>query len=685
MKRRTKDVADQRVGREEPEAEPSNQRWWKSRGGRDATMALWAWTDERRSYLRGYNSLDLIHEAIYEGRPVGRRISYAASEFLRAQKSASSYLNVLQSMVDTVVARQSKRRPMSAISCDDAEYSEKLYARRATRVVRRKMGTPLVERVRPMMIRDGIVRGDGFVKMFRDGGDVSLERVPRCELVFDDGECTGQGSWPRSLSQVKRMDRDTLSAMFPKAKDRIKRVSPASRDVWSPFDYDSPIDADLVEVCEGWHLPSVPGAKDGRHAIVIRDGGEPLQWREWCRPRYPFARIQWTPSMRGFIGIGLVQQLAGSQHKVNELWADHQDALYWGSALKIFQPRQANVDKNHMRARHPAIIETDGPAPTFIAPDPASRQAMDSLRWLIQEMYEISGISQSSASSRSPMGPNASGKAIETVYDIESDRFAQFELQIAMAAVDMTMCILDEAKDMAEQDDDSDVELAPWISEIDWKRFNFDGGGYHLVPEPVGFLPETRGGKLEALNDLAKIPGLLTDPLQMASLFEEPDIARANRHILGPFRMLERVMEMLGDESVPIEECVPTPYMLVVPGLAKRMAEGEMGNAFSEGAEDGLLGRYRWFLQMLEGIEVPPAPAAQPPMPDAGAMPQPDAMGMGMPPAMPAGPAIGGPTSDPLMSPLIGPNGGIGEMVPDPLGGGTAMLAAGLPLTGATA
>jgi hypothetical protein len=100
-------------------------------------MALWAWTDERRAYLRGYNTLDLIHEAIYEGRPVGRRIGYAAQEFLRAQKSASSYLNVLQSMVDTVVARQSKRRPMSAISCDDAEYSEKLYARRASRVVRR--------------------------------------------------------------------------------------------------------------------------------------------------------------------------------------------------------------------------------------------------------------------------------------------------------------------------------------------------------------------------------------------------------------------------------------------------------------------------------------------------------------------------------------------------------------------
>ena len=41
----------------------------------------------------------------------------------------------------------------------------------------------------------------------------------------------------------------------------------------------------------------------------------------------------------------------------------------------------------------------DGAVPTYLAPDPASRQAMDSLRWLIQQMYEIAGISQASAES----------------------------------------------------------------------------------------------------------------------------------------------------------------------------------------------------------------------------------------------------------------------------------------------
>jgi len=34
----------------------------------------------------------------------------------------------------------------------------------------------------------------------------------------------------------------------------------------------------------------------------------------------------------------------------------------------------------------------------------------------------------------------------------------------------------------------------------------------------------------------------------------------------------------------------------------------------------------------------------------------------------------------PQMAPLIGPNGGVGAMMPDPMGGASAQLAAGMPL-----
>lgn len=642
----------------------------------DAALALLAWTDTRRAYLRGYNAMDLIHEAIYEGRPVGRRLGTAAQDFLRAQQEASSYLNVLHSMVDTVVSRIAKRRAMPVIGCDNASYREKLDAQRASRVLRRKMGRPDIERMMPLKLRDGVVRGDGFVEAYRNGNDVAIERFARSELVFDDGEARN-GEWPRTIARVKLVDRDVLASLYPEHEERIRKVQPAARDVWSPYDWDAPIDPDQVEVVRGWHLPSAPGAKDGRYVVAIRDGEEPLVEREWKRPRPPLARVQWTPPMRGFLSIGLVQELAGSQHKVNELWEDHQVALHWASQLIIFQPRGSNIDKHHLRGRDPRVVEYDGGAtPSYVAPDPASRQAMDSLRWLINQMYELSGISQSAAASKNPLGPQASGKALDTFYDIASDRFATLELQASMGRVDVGQIILDEARDLAEDAKaDKEIEVAPWIDEIDWAEFDFDGGGHHLALEPENFIPQTRGGKLDTLGDMAKIPGLLNNPLITASLFEEPDIARANRHLLGPMRMLQRLMDELVTNPNYQAECVPTPYVLAHADLAREMAIGEMGNAYAEGADDAELAPYRWFLRMLEG-EV--NAAAPPPAPEVGAAP-------GGPPVPPAGPLPPGPG---LPAPVPGVPGlgpdGAPVPVPEALGGAAAQLA-GLPPLGVAA
>lgn len=675
-KRKRKDVADVRPGREQSQLDEPVTRganFWKLEG-RDAGASLLNWVETRRAYLRGYNTLDLIHEAIYEGRPVGRRITTAAMDFLRAQSQASSYLNVLQSMVDTVVARIGKHRSMPVISCDDAEYSEKLYAERASSVLRRKMGQPSVERMMPMLLRDGVVRGDGFVEAYRNGGDIAIERFPRSELVFDDGE--SRNGETRTLARVKLVDRDVLAARYPKAAKRIYAVQPAARDYWTSYDYDSPIDNDQVEITVGWRLPTSPGAQDGCKLVVIRDEGEPLDECVWTRPRFPVARVQWTPAMRGFYGIGLIQQLAGSQNKVNELWTDHQEALYWGSGLKVFLPRAASIDKHQLRARHPIVVEYDGQVPQYVAPDPASRQAMDSLRWLIQQMYEISGISQLAAAAKSTLGPNASGKAINTMDELQSDRHSQIDLQFSMGRVDVGMIILDEAKALAADDDRAEnIELAPWIDEIEWDRFDFDGGAYHLNIEPINFLPDTRAGKLDALGDLGKIPGFLTSPLQTASLFEEPDIQREFRYLLGPKRYLERVMGMLGDIRVPLTDCVPTPQM--DPVLALDMAKGYHGDAFSRNASENVLGRYRWFMSMLEGEQKMKTPLPAP-GPAAGAMPPPGALppGPASPPPMPMGPPdAGGP-----MAPIIGPEGGIGPMVADPMGGASAQLAAGMSL-----
>lgn len=629
---------------------PRSSRWW-SASGEALTSAVWGWVERLKSRHRRQILMDALWEAVYKDAPFGTSVDggYGAVA-LRTQQARQ---NIAASMVDTVTSRLGKRRPMPVISADDAGHQERLFAKRASRVLRRKMGQSAVERLCPTVLRDGVIRGTGAAKVYRNGGDVDIERVPRREIIVDPAEA--QYGTPRTMAQVKRVDRDVLCGLFPDHEAQIRVVSRASFDEWRT--YEEVTDADQVDVIEAWHLPSVPGAKDGRHVICIR-GCEPLRDEKWTRQRFPFAFFHWSEPIDGFWGSGLIEAIAPIQQEVNQLLGQLGEGITLGMALKIFSPRGSHVEKSHLRARNPAVIEHDGGVPQYVAPLPFNPAVLQYIQWRISQGYEMSGVSQATAASKSALGNQASGKALDTQYDIESDRFGDKELGYAMFRVDLGRCMIDEARDIAQDDEIKESEKAEWIRKTDWKRVEVDEGPFHLILEPINFVPDARSGKLATVNEMASA-GLLTDPMQIAALFDEPDIARANRHLLGPYRMLEKWTELLGDEDYPLEQLTPTPLIVAHVQLATQMCEGELANVIAEEDEDHpndvVQERYRWALSMLE------AEAKQAAAPPPGA----PAPGMGAPAPMDPTAMPGGPM--PPAAPGM-----------DPMGGMTAQLAAGM-------
>jgi hypothetical protein len=612
-----------------------------------------------RQRQRAEHVIDLIHEAIYEGRPMGTSIESPALAHLRRQKSAPATLNVTRSMVDTLVARLCKRRPMPTLTADDAKWSQKMYGKRAARTLRRKLGRPDVERMKPDVLRDAAIRGTGCAKVVRCGGDVTYERIPRHELVVDPREARyGLASLPQ-MAHVKPYSQAKLRAEFPDCVEAINAaVGISTTDEWMPADYDAPTTTDRIDVAEGWYLPSAPDAGDGRHIIAIR--GKALVDEPWTRPRFPVAFEYMSAPVRGVWGHGLVEDLAGIQAKINDTARDIQECLYYGGTLKIFAPRGSNVNKAHLRARHPVVIEHDGQAPTFVAPNPVSAQQLQFLEWLYQKAYEITGISQASAASKSALGSNASGKALDTQYDIESDRFAAVELGHAMFMCDLGQLTIDEAQaisadwkaDKAErrkrkgkEATREGIEPAQWIQEIDWKKVRVDEGDYHLTIEPINFLPDSRSGKLAYVAELGKA-GLISGKAQTMSLFDEPDMARANRYLLGPIRNIERMIEGICDVGTPMSDVMADPHMNL--GLALEMVVGEYNNAQAEGVNDEDSGeevqeRFRLVIASIEETQKQVAAAkAAPPIggpPPPGLDAQAGAPGL-LPPPMQGDPSM---------------------------------------------
>jgi hypothetical protein len=253
------------------------------------------------------------------------------------------------------------------------------------------------------------------------------------------------------------------------------------------------------------------------------------------------------------------------------------------------------------------VIEYDGAPPTYVAPNPVSEQSIRILMLLFDKAYEIAGISQMSASSKSTLGSNASGKALDTMEDIQSDRFAHVESDYMQFRVELGRGLCDEAKAMYEESTGeiaSDFpespepiakdDLAPWIREHEWSKVDIDGGDYHLIIEPINFLPDTRAGKLSFVAEMSKA-GLIPDPTMTADLFDEPDVARMNRTTLGPKHNIDRVLEGLADPDVPTSELAPDETWNL--DLAVLMAKGERNEAQADGAGDDILERYDWFLQ----------------------------------------------------------------------------------------
>jgi hypothetical protein len=611
--------------------------WWTAETAEECAENAWAWCDRVGKQHTADALMDLVHDAIYRGRPVGDSASSFGQQFLLLRSGVLINLNVVMSIVDTANARFTKRRPFPVISADNAGWTEKGFAEEASRVLRRKLAVPQLERENPLVIGDMLRRGDGCMKLYIEDGDVSYKRIPIYEVLVDPSEAEHDAI--RTWAHVRPEPRDVMAARYPAFEREINEAA-QYRSTLAGFQQQSV--SDMIEVRELWHMPT--SAKKGDGLCVTTIKGCVVRSRRWRHPRPPIQRCRWSVIPRMFRGGGLVEQLIGIQEQVNDILKDAREGLKFGSQLTIFMQRGAQVNKNHLRGRGPKVVEFDGAEPHYLAPNPVSEQAIRILMLLIEQAYQISGISQMAAQSKNTLGANASGKAIDTMDDLQSERFAHVEADYQQYRVLLGASTIDLAQDIADEvsgelapyfskDEDVIEKAASWIDEIEWEKIEIDSGSYHLVLEPLNYLADSRAGRLSQVSELSK-NGIITNPVIQADLFNEPDLQRANRTILGPKHKLDRIMSDLANPEVDMYELAPDQYTNLDLGL--EMALGELNEAESMRSPPAeILDRYRtWITLAREQKQKREAPAPGMPAAPAGA-PMPmdlSALGPGAPP-----------------------------------------------------
>ena len=614
-----------------------------------------------------YGQLLLQNESSFHAKNLARERIYRGVD-LQNQKLALSQLerggmgiarlNALKAICDTFTSRLSKDRPMPDIVTDDSDWEMKRRAKKYRAFIVGHMSETDFDDLSRRALHDGTRLGSGFTRIDDNDDAVFAERIPVNDLLFDRREC--KYGKPQQAIRIQRVARDYLAELFPASRAAIERApSSLRRKDDSDIDGDGPRVGDLedyVDTWEGWHLPTLRESTNGRHVLCF-DTDDPkagtLVSEPWLEPRFPWSHFQLGDPDWGIYPEGFVDQLVMLQHRVNCIVRDIQLNLA-ATGRGHFLVNEANdIPTEMLSGFQPFKLKFKGATPpTWNAPSPFNPAQMGALEMFIRQMYDMTGVSQAAATSKSALGAGASGVALDTQYDIDSDRFRMPQANYARYRLNGAQCYLDAAKRVARRRSEAKGKKRSWVA-VSWKnrdaiqkleydKVALEDGSYRLRIEAVNFLPDTRAGKLSVVEQLAKA-GVIPRWL-VPTLFDEPDLQQANSIMLAAFQNAMRKMDDLADEDLPVPS--PEPYNDL--DLELKIVVAYYNRVQIDRAPEEIQERYRQYADLVtdaiktkqkqEPMLQPPAEMMAPPMPPAAgavqhipAIPPMSPMGIGAP------------------------------------------------------
>lgn len=604
-----------------------------------------------------FHAKNAARQRIYRGTwftGSGRRRHSGALAAIEKANVGIARLNATKAICDTFSSRLSKDRPMPSFVTDDSDWDLKQKAKRFRAfIVGQMLETEFDDHSR-QALHDGTRLGVGFTAIDDADEAVFCERIPVNDLLFDRRECT-YGN-PRQAFRIQRLARDYLAEMFPKDEDYILYEAPSSSRRMTDEDReDGPAVGDLADYVDLWTCWKLPATRETKGRFVRIVGTRTLVHEEWHEPRFPWAMFQLTKPDEGMYCTGFVDDLLEMQYRVNCIVRDIQLNLT-ATGRGHFLVNEANdLPVEMLTSFQPFKLKykgTPSTAPQWNAPTPFNAAQMSALDKFIGYMFSLSGVSQANAESRSALGAGASGIALDTQYDIDSDRFRGPQANYARYRLDGAQRYLDAAARVTRRRQAEKGKKRSWVAttwkgrdaiqRLDYDKVALEDGTYRLAIEPVGFIPDTRAGKIAVVEQLAKA-GVIPQWM-VPMLFDEPDLQEANRILLAPIKNALRKMDILVD--VKLDPPMPEQYNDL--DLELKISKAFYNWIQCEQAPEEVQARFRDYVDgVLEAIKrwQPPAPPALPPGPAEQPMP-------GGVPLMPPGPV---PAPTPIGAPPMPP------------------------------
>lgn len=448
--------------------------------------------------------------------------------------------NLIQSCVDTLVARISQSRPAPVFLTDNSDYKERRLAKQLNNFILGEFYQTKTYEKSTIMLRDALVEGTGILKVFRTADDkVGIERVLLTELLTDANESI-YGD-PRQIYQLKLVDRAVLMDMCPKFKSTIKNAESAYPDNSSES---SKTVSDLVMVVEGWRLKSGKDAKDGRHTLACSSGI--IFDEQFDKDTFPFVFLHYSPRLLGFWAQGMAEQLMGTQLEINSLLNTISKSIKLVGVPRVFVEDGSKVMGSSFNNDIGAIVKFRGTKPIYEVAPCVPQEMYAQLQRLIDYGYQQCGVSAMQANSQKPAGLN-SGEAIRSYDDISTDRSAALSKRYDTSFVDLAYLITDTAKDIAEETGQYQTVYPNknGTKQIDLPEMSLIQDPFVIQCFNMSSLPRDPAGRMQKISEMVQA-GMISIK-EGRRLLDYPDLDQveklANASEERIFQILDKIVE----------------------------------------------------------------------------------------------------------------------------------------------
>lgn len=402
-------------------------KWWLSESDDQLCEELLSTTN----YLTKIHQIRIrqasVFTRLFSGKPLYNYLANVGSlDNSQQMPIGRPTANVVYACTDTLVSKITQDKPSPEFLTNNGHHKERKLGQEMNDFIMGEFYRAKAYELGALAFRDSCVLGNGFLKVYpsieRDNkgkaikGKVCLERTLETELLTDYND-SYYGN-PRNLIQKKLVDRGVILAMFPEKSDIILKAHHGNVD-------NTPLSTDTISdqfiVAEGWHLPSSPDADDGRHVWVCTAGV--LLDEPWKKEKFPFVKWDYNPNMVGWFSQGLAEILMPTQMEIYKMLIIASQAIELMGVPRILIDEFSSILETAFNNNIGTIIKYNKTPPIFATSESNNPEIYEWIKWLIQNAFQMAGISQLAATSQKPAGLN-SGEAQRAYMDIQDDRFA---------------------------------------------------------------------------------------------------------------------------------------------------------------------------------------------------------------------------------------------------------------------